>query len=639
MMLIPLIVAFWLFGFYLPIDCMHNPGEMDDDDDDGVLDDNLSVASVGTNNEVESNTDCDNDADGEWQSSATSEFNSNDGENDPEHYRNMGWNNETLMFEYMTDDHTKSTDGTPKLNQWKMIHPRAMTDVRVTFNEGRNTMVRHFKTEYDALMTRLDDLSIVKTTDGVFTYLFGPQSRLAEVMKRVLDITYEELAQFLATTYFAAELGITAKHLETHRSINYDGHMEQKRLNEIWTLISVAGKTGSSEKLWMEIQDAINKNLLELFLAEGSRPDVMRIAVDDDKVHFNMKTASMRGDGDFLCGMKLCQHIKSNCRGMTIDSAVSSATGYPLHFSVLRQGESNTDNYKRMLQSMFSHLFSRGEIMHEALNGIIFCSDRGYWTAPLIDLILSLGGTVFGTLKRAFWVPYTYDQKNTNGRENVDGKFGRSLFLAFSRWGKYMMKVVAWRSGTGGVALGMNSANTGDSEPPTMDFCFEHYSDGRWYMSNTITQEERNVKAFRREFERSNHSDELEKDITDHLIKLSSTIVTMLTVSDLDFGWFTLRMFAWTSSSVHATLRYTAPMIPPDDDIFNKFDDVLGYAGLSHLLRREGEVASLSGMSAESGSESCDVMTGEFVRLTIKLMQTLHLQEDDDEVISDLKSE
>ena len=80
-------------------------------------------------------------------------------------------------------------------------------------------------------------------------------------------------------------------------------------------------------------------------------------------------------------------------------------------------------------------------------------------------------------------------------------------------------------------------------------------------------------------------------------------------------------------------------MIPPDDDIFNKFDDVLGYAGLSHLLRREGEVASLSGMSAESGSESCDVMTGEFVRLTIKLMQTLHLQEDDDEVISDLKSE
>ena len=102
--------------------------------------------------------------------------------------------------------------------------------------------------------------------------MFGPQSRLAEVMKRVLDITYKEFAQFLATTYFAAELGTIAKRLETHRSINYDGHMEQKRLNEIWTLISVVGKTGSGEKLWMEIQDAINKTLIDLFLAEGFRP-------------------------------------------------------------------------------------------------------------------------------------------------------------------------------------------------------------------------------------------------------------------------------------------------------------------------------------------------------------------------------
>ena len=114
-----------------------------------------------------------------------------------------------------------------------------------------------------------------------------------------------------------------------------------------------------------------------------------------------------------------------------------------------------------------------------------------------------------------------------------------------------MLKVMAWRSGTGGVALAMNSDKRGDSEPPTMDFCFAHYGDGKWYKSNTITQEERNVKAFQRECERSRHSDELEKQIIDHLIKLSSTKVEMLTVSDLDFGWFILRMFAWTSSSVH----------------------------------------------------------------------------------------
>lgn len=136
-------------------------------------------------------------------------------------------------------------------------------------------MVRHFKAGFDALITRLDYLSIEKTTDGVFTY------------------------------------GMT----------------------------------------WIEIQDAINWTLSELFLAEGSRPDVMRISVNDDKVQFNMKTASMQEDGEYLFGMKLCQHITSNCRGMTIDSAVSSTTGYSLHFSVIRQGESNIDNYKRCYEA------------------------------------------------------------------------------------------------------------------------------------------------------------------------------------------------------------------------------------------------------------------------------------------------
>lgn len=59
------------------------------------------------------------------------------------------------------------------------------------------------------------------------------------------------------------------------------------------------------------------------------------------------------------------------------------------------------------------------------------------------DLILSLGATVFGTFKLAFWVPYTYDQQNTNGRETIDVKYRWSLLLAFSRWDKYMLKVMA----------------------------------------------------------------------------------------------------------------------------------------------------------------------------------------------------
>ena len=119
-----------------------------------------------------------------------------------------------------------------------------------------------------------------------------------------------------------------------------------------------------------------------MFLAEGFLPDVMRIALDDDKNHFHMSTTAMQKDGEYLVGMKSCQHVKSNCGGFTINSAVSSATGYPLNFSVLRQGESNSDNYQRMLRSMFSNLFSRGKTIHRVLNGIIFCSDRGRGSSP-----------------------------------------------------------------------------------------------------------------------------------------------------------------------------------------------------------------------------------------------------------------
>lgn len=147
------------------------------------------------------------------------------------------------------------------------------------------------------------------------------------------------------------------------------------------------------------------------------------------------------------------------------------------------------------------------------------------------------------------------------------------------------------------------------------------------------------MKAFRREFERLNHSDELENDITNHLKVIASTKVTMLTVSDLDFVWFIHRMFAWTSSSVHATLRYAAPMILQVDEIYNRFVDLFDYAGWSQLLRGvyDDEDADDTGTSAESESDSYDIMTGEFVHLTIKLIRTL--QSDEEEVISTITGE
>eukprot|EP00985_Skeletonema_marinoi_P031675 scaffold37760_cov116-Skeletonema_marinoi.AAC.3 len=56
--------------------------------------------------------------------------------------------------------------------------------------------------------------------------------------------------------------------------------------------------------------------------------------------------------------------------------------------------------------------------------------------------------------KRSFWVPFTYNKKRQDKREQIKTKYIRSIFVPFSRWGEYMLR------GTGNVSLAMNSAFT-----------------------------------------------------------------------------------------------------------------------------------------------------------------------------------
>ena len=82
-------------------------------------------------------------------------------------------------------------------------------------------------------------------------------------------------------------------------------------------------------------------------------------------------------------------------------------------------------------------------------------------------------------------------------------------------------------------------------------------------------------------------------------------------------------------------------MISHDDEIYDKFFDVIDFAGLSWLLSGvDAEDTGLSaGMSprAESENDNRDIMNEEFVKSTIKLMQTL--TPDDKDAIIHLTSE
>ena len=446
------------------------------------------------------------------------------------------------------------------------------------------------------------------------------------VLMTCLDLEYEVLCQFLSTFYFAAEYGVPVKRLESDDRIKYDGHMDSETYNLIWNKISVHGKDGSSEYLWKDLQEALNKDCRELFIMNGYDDDDMDMIIswDDDKVRYQFSHAEVRKDKNLLVGMKGMQNVKDNSRGVCFDSAVSPATGFVLGVSVLRQDhKSNVDNYEELFRFMFVHRFRVAAAVASALNGIRFCSDRGYWTIPLICLILGLGGKPFGTLKRAAFVIFTYDQKmhKNDQRIRIDTKRGRSCFQAFGNWCNRVLKILAFRSGTGACSLAMTS-DSSPLDPQIWEFCMPSSSDVRDYKSD-MSQEERSLKAFQELSSSNTNSGEvidesLKKLINDFLVSLTNDEVDMLTYSDLDQVWFVLRKFAFTSSSTAATLLSVAPYIPSDEPIRDKLKKLLEYAGLQHHLRDE----TITNDETEDEAEESHQVNDELVRTIVKSMRS-----------------
>ena len=239
------------------------------------------------------------------------------------HWRHMTWDPESKTFHFdntaAEEDHAAQQDMPDNVDGWNKIHPRDLKRVRVRFDGARESMIGVMHAEYEALDNRLGELGIEKSPVGLITYLFGEKSRFAQAVTRNLNLSNSQLSQFLATFYSAAEWGVPAKHLAESERFDYKGFMPLAALNKIWKLIGVAGKDGSNEKLWQEVQDALNRDCRELFLTgKGHDRMKMYVALDDDKVRFQFSTKALREDKDYLCGMKACQHTKANCRALQL---------------------------------------------------------------------------------------------------------------------------------------------------------------------------------------------------------------------------------------------------------------------------------------------------------------------------------
>ena len=500
------------------------------------------------------------------------------------HWRGMKYDPD--IGEFVLDPSNNDAD-IPRVTDYMMVRPTDSAEVRVVFNAARQVMLEQLMIEYENLFAKLKSLRVACSSQGLLEHLFGEKSKLMTVMMRRLKLTYEEVSQFLSTFYFACEFGRSAKQLEEHEKVNYEGYMDTKTYNSIWNKISVCGKDGLSPYIWRDLQDALNDDCRELFILNTGHEEIdFRISWDDDKIRFHYGTAQFRKDKDFLVGMKPHQHVQSNTRGVVLDSAVSAASGFLLGVGAIRQEHSsNTDNYKEMLKFTWAHRFNVAASMKTALEGIHFCSDRGYWNPPLILSILEFGGTVFGTFKRAPWVPLTYDQKmgKDDERVKIDTKRGRSVFQAFARWNNKMLKILAFRSGSGACSLAGTSHHCDPNTPQVWEFCFPSSAHIREYKSE-MSQSDRGLKAFH-PIPSCKVSSEDETLTNSYLCNLMNEKVTMLTYSDLDHMWFTLRKFSLTSSSTCEALKRAAPYLSSDETIRAEFEEVLGYAGLKQFDR------------------------------------------------------
>ena len=243
---------------------------------------------------------------------------SNDGikhhvEVDHKHWRNMKWDSDGKKFYYDSSD-IDAHDGIPAANEYKIVRPSDPdAEVRVVFNISRETMLASYKEEYEQVLNRLEQLGGAegKTIDGITNLLFGPDSRLVQILAKRLKKDKTDVHKFLATFFFAAEFRTSAKRLHEHPDVITDEYMDETELNSFWNDIAAIGKDGNEPTyLWQSVEDALNDDCRDIFLTIGNQTHVLRVALDDDKVHFQFSTFSVINDKSFLCGLSPQQHVK-----------------------------------------------------------------------------------------------------------------------------------------------------------------------------------------------------------------------------------------------------------------------------------------------------------------------------------------
>jgi hypothetical protein len=145
--------------------------------------------------------------------------------------------------------------------------------------------------------------------------------------------------------------------------------------------------------------------------------------------------------------------------GFVAHTTCFTTSGLPVGIEWERRNDTTTTATKRIIASQLSPI--SGENEPPMLLNTEFAMDRGYITPSLLyDFLIPTGADVLGTVKRSQMLPFTFEQKMSQGdtRQSVDPAGFKTLFI------KKKLTIndkevtgLAYRDGKGGVTLGLTT--------------------------------------------------------------------------------------------------------------------------------------------------------------------------------------
>ena len=275
----------------------------------------------------------------------------------------------------------------PKVDSWKDIETGST--VSIVIDRAREDLKRLLEAEVKALRAghgiegrkKMDDIA-----PDAFEKMFGENSKFALLFVRRLGWSYDKLFGFLATFFIQCAYHASVKELYSPTSeLSTAGLMERDGYILCWKEIKNAGlESRCSKPFWIDVEEACNDTFRQVFTCHLTENVNKLVALDDDKATF----AALPGT-KYEENLKLVHHASDKRMGFTCHSMVATCSGMPIFIRWERDGDTTTTCYAEMVKEAFGNGCGLNALV---LTGIMFCSDRGYWTqALLFGLLLKCG--------------------------------------------------------------------------------------------------------------------------------------------------------------------------------------------------------------------------------------------------------